>query len=226
MSPAALQRTVLSIGPTSFSSRRPSLSSSPVTALCHRVNHLRERMYHVSPGTICFFIASSTYCSFCAGVRPEAEGGRATPWSSPCSAMYASMSSRFVALVWFVREEGAASFAWADWGSWETERFGEEVEASDSIDNERCLLRLLVGSGVVNEGVVDGEGGVSIALVSWKEQNTSMRSENPPLLPPIPYKRPVAARPRQPLSGASAQQALRVVHLSFFQHLRDLARMR
>ena len=47
----------------------------------------------------------------------------------------------------------------------EGERFGEEVEASDSIDNERCLLRLFVGSWGFNEGDVDGEGGVSIALV-------------------------------------------------------------
>ena len=57
------------------------------------------------------------------------------------------------------------SLARAAWGCWEAERFGEEVEASDSIDNERCLLRLLEGSWMVNEEEVDGEGGVSIALV-------------------------------------------------------------
>ena len=54
---------------------------------------------------------------------------------------------------------------WAACGSCEAARFGEEVEASDSIDSERCLLRLVVESFGVSEGELDGDGGVSIALV-------------------------------------------------------------
>ena len=54
---------------------------------------------------------------------------------------------------------------WAACGSCEAARFGEDVEASDSIDKERCLLRLFVGSFGVNEGELEGDGGVSIALV-------------------------------------------------------------
>ena len=44
-------------------------------------------------------------------------------------------------------------------------RFGEEVEASDSMDNERCLLRLFAGSCGINEGELEGDGGVNMALV-------------------------------------------------------------
>ena len=54
---------------------------------------------------------------------------------------------------------------WAACGSCEAARFGEDVEASYSIDKERCLLRLFVGSFGVNEGELEGDGGVSIALV-------------------------------------------------------------
>ena len=64
-----------------------------------------------------------------------------------------------------IAEGVVVSLGWAAWGSSEAERFGEEVEASDSIDKERCLLRLFVGSFGVNEGELEGDGGVSIALV-------------------------------------------------------------
>ncbi len=53
---------------------------------------------------------------------------------------------------------------WGACGSCEAARFGEDVEASDSIDNERCLLRLFVGSFGVNVGELEGDDGVSIAL--------------------------------------------------------------
>ena len=65
------------------------------------------------------------------------------------------------------KEGGTASLldGWTACGSCEAARFGEEVEASDSMDNERCLLRLFVESCAVNEGGLEGDGGVSIALV-------------------------------------------------------------
>ena len=74
-----------------------------------------------------------------------------------------------MSLSWVVAEKAGGaevmSLDWRVWGSCEAERFGEEVEASDSMDNERCLLRLVVVSCAVNEGELDGDGGVSIALV-------------------------------------------------------------
>ena len=55
-------------------------------------------------------------------------------------------------------------------GSSETERLGDEEEDSESIDKERCLLRLfVVVSDAVSEGEVDGEGEVGIACVTLCE---------------------------------------------------------
>lgn len=50
-------------------------------------------------------------------------------------------------------------------GSSDKERLGEDDEPSDCIDSERCRLRLMIVSCAVNEGGVDGDGGVSIACV-------------------------------------------------------------
>ena len=92
-----------------------------------------------------------------------------------------------MSLSWAVAEKvGGAevmSLDWRVWGSCEAERFGEEVEASDSIDNERCLLRLFVGSWGFNEGDVDGEGGVSIALVVVVEDSWSARQKSAYAMP-------------------------------------------
>lgn len=46
------------------------------------------------------------------------------------------------------------------------DRFAEDDEDSDSAESERCLLRLFEASCGVNEGDVEGDGGVSIACVS------------------------------------------------------------
>lgn len=53
-----------------------------------------------------------------------------------------------------------------DVGSCETERLGEEDEASDCMDWERCRLRVFVVSCVVKVSELDGgDGGVRIAFV-------------------------------------------------------------
>ena len=77
-------------------------------------------------------------------------------------------------------EEGAVKSieGWTAWGSCEAARFGEEVEASDSIDSERCLLRLVVESFGVSEGELDGDGGVSIALVGCGREEEE-KTEDP-----------------------------------------------
>ena len=62
-------------------------------------------------------------------------------------------------------DDAGTSLPWSDWGSSEAERLGEDEEASDCMDSERCLLRLFVVSCAINEGELDGDGGVSIALV-------------------------------------------------------------
>ena len=88
---------------------------------------------------------------------------------------------------------------WAACGSCEAARFGEDVVASDSMDNERCLLRLLVGSFGVNEGELDGDGGVSIALVvvaegKYENEDDASAAYGPeaPISrpPPVPAHRP------------------------------------
>lgn len=127
-------------------------------------------MYHVCPTVSGLRTASSTCCNLRTGVHSKPVLGPAgvttgAPESSPCSAIYASMSLSVLASA---TEEGGAvksSESWTACGSCEAARFGEEVEASDSIDSERCLLRLFAGSCAVNEGELDGDGGVSIALV-------------------------------------------------------------
>ena len=55
------------------------------------------------------------------------------------------------------------------------DRLTEEDEDNDSEESERCLLRLLEASCGVNEGEVEGDGGVSIACVSREVRSRKCR---------------------------------------------------